>query len=103
MSEETPINSISSNNVQGVQPDGPPIIRRTFAGCAVFDVDSDTFYRCLKGTKTPQQRWKRFVDLQTPVGNAIRNYSYKTPGRNIIVHEPTTGQMTYIKRGYPRK
>lgn len=102
MSEQTPVNSIGSNTVQGVQPEGPPVVHSTFAGCKVFDVDSDTFYRCVRGAKSPQQRWKKFVDLDTPTGNAIRDYSYKTPGRHIIVHNPKTGEMSYIKRGMSR-
>jgi len=102
MSEETPVNSISTDSIQGVQPEGPPIVRGSFAGCPVFDVDSSTFYKCMRGAKTPHERWKRFVDLESPVGNAIRDYSYKTPGRSIIVHNPITGEMSYIKRGMKR-
>jgi hypothetical protein len=102
MSEETPINSLGAGNIQGVQPEGPPVVQGTFAGCKVFDVDTDTFHKCIRGAKTPQARWKRFVDLETPTGNAIRDYSYKTPGRHIIVHNPQTGEMSYIKRGQSR-
>lgn len=103
MSESgTPVNSLSTDAVQGVQPEGPPVIRGQFAGCAVFDVDKDTFNKCLRGAKSPSARWKRFVSLETPVGQAIRDYSYKTPGKHIIIHEPTTGQMSYIKRGSRR-
>lgn len=102
MSETTPVNSIGANTVQGVQPEGPPVVRGTFAGCPVFDVDSGTFYRCLRGTKTPQQRWKRFVDTDTTVGRAIRDFSYQNPGKSIIVHEPSTGQMSFVKRGYSK-
>ena len=42
MSEETPVNSLGANNIQGVQQDGSPVVQGTFAGCQVFDVDSDT-------------------------------------------------------------
>jgi hypothetical protein len=103
MSDQTPINSIGADNIQGIQPTGPTVVRGTFAGCAVFDVDQNTFHRCIRGAKTPHQRWKNFVDLETPVGNAIRDYSYNTPGRHIIVHNPSTGEMSYVKRGMPRR
>lgn len=102
MSDQTPVNSIGANTIQGIQPEGPPVVKGTFAGCTVFDVDPNTFYKCIRGAKSPHQRWKNFVDLDTPIGNAIRDYSYKTPGRHIIVHNPGTGEMSYIKRGMSR-
>ena len=62
LSEETPVTSVgtaaSTGSIQGVNPAGPPVVRGKFAGCDVFDVDNDTFYKCVRGAKRPQQRWK---------------------------------------------
>lgn len=104
INEETPIsvNSIGANNIQGINPEGPPIggsfpvVRRTFAGSTVFDVDCTTFNKCARGKK-PHERWKKFVDSDTELGKEIRDYSYKNPGKRIIVQDDRTGQMTYIK------
>ena len=100
---ETPVNSLGTDGIQGINPNCPPFVKGTpFAGCDVFSVDHDTFHKCVRGAKHPQARWRKIVNLDTPTGNAIRDYSYKNPGKSILVHDPRTGEMSYVKRGTRR-
>lgn len=79
-----------------------------FAGCRVFEVDSDTYAKCMQGKK-PYARWKKYVKLEDNttlecsdddcdcVGKQIRDYAYKNPKKGIIVKDSKTGMMAVLK------
>lgn len=102
---ETPVNNASDGNIAGLPPDDPPVHhrkkkssrRKKFAGCEVFEVDSDRYYKC-KRAKTRYERYAKLVG-NDEIGEEIRAYGRSNPGKSIIIQDKTTGVMTYLKLG----
>jgi hypothetical protein len=74
-----------------------PVIVRRFAGKAVFEVNNDTYHKCING-KRKHDRYSKYVgDDET--GQAIRSYGRTKKKNPIIVQNASTGVMTYLKHG----
>jgi hypothetical protein len=117
--EDAPVNAVgvAPGNVAGVSDNDPPvdnrkkkkpstIIRRktkvaeeaeTFAGCSVFDVDSDTFRNCRLG-RVKYSRWNKYLDDSTDVGASIKKYSQRNPNNSVILRDENTKVMMYLQR-----
>lgn len=67
-----------------------------FAGCRVFAVDPDTFYRCRLG-KRRHARYEEYVGNDS-TGAGIREYGRSRHGRKgIILVNNVTGAMLYLR------
>ena len=73
------------------------VLMNKFAGKDVFVVDSDMFHDCRMGKKK-YHRYEKYVGTQR-VGNAIREYGRKFPGRPIILQNGESGPMLYLRYG----
>ena len=102
--EEAPTNSAGSGQIAGFPPGDPPVFRRKktkrekFAGCEVFEVDSDTYNKCSRRANTMYERNSRFVGIED-LGQEIREYGRANPSKPIIIKNESTGVMTYLKHG----
>jgi len=100
--EDAPVNNIGSGNIKGAGPlpDLPPgkRKRKKFAGCEVFELNSDEYHSCLHGRKK-FERWSRKLDMSQMENQEIRSYAHKNPGKGIIVQDATTGIMSYLIHG----
>jgi hypothetical protein len=67
-----------------------------FAGSVIFDVDEDTFVKSRMG-RNRYERWARFVDLDSNIGQEVREYHNKYPSEPIILRN-NTGAMFYLKQ-----
>lgn len=67
-----------------------------FAGCKIFDVDTDTFMQARYG-KGKRERYKRFVGAGD-VGEEIREYGRKNPKENIVLRDRSNGSMIYLRK-----
>lgn len=102
--ENAPANSVGSapGNIAGVSDNDPPVkqkkvVRRKFAGTTVFEVDSETFNKCRNG-HMKYERWDKYLNRETSVGEEIHKYAKNYPSRDIIVQREGCGTMQYIKR-----
>lgn len=68
-----------------------------FAGCDVFEVDSDTYMSCRCG-KYPYQRWEKFFDLSNETNLGIKNYATKNNKKDIILKDSVSGGMIYLRK-----
>lgn len=68
-----------------------------FAGSPVFDVDSETYKKCMHG-KPAYARWRNFVDVEEDLESSIKSYAHKNPASSIVLRNKTTGAMVYLKR-----
>lgn len=93
---ETPSELLSEHGVGQEDKFNLPVA--TFAGCRVFEVDSDTFRKCRLG-KRRYARYEQYVG-SGDVGQAIREYGRTRHSRKgIILIDKITGAMLYLK--YP--
>ncbi|HIJ11372.1 TPA: hypothetical protein HA278_04920 [Candidatus Woesearchaeota archaeon] len=72
--------------------------RKKFAGCEVFELNSDEYHNCLHGRKK-FERWSRKLNMSQMENQEIRSYAHKNPGKGIIVQDATTGIMSYLIHG----
>ena len=102
--EEAPVNSIGAGNIAGTVEAGddppvrkrPKIIRRKkFAGCEVFEIDSDRYNTCRRA-KLRTERFSKFVG-HDDTAMAIREYAKTNPAKGIMIQDSATGAMTYLK------
>jgi len=92
-------NNVGGGEVAGIAPgEDPPVTkkRKKFAGCDVFEVDSDTYYKCVQGKKK-FEHWKRYFDRETGDGAEIYEFAYKYPRKPIIVQNKITQEMVYLR------
>lgn len=67
-----------------------------FAGCKVFAVDPETFYKCRLG-KRQYARYEQYVGNDS-VGENIRGYGRSRHGnKGIILVNNVTGAMVYLR------
>jgi len=104
---EMPVNNASDGAIAGFPPDDPPMFRRKkvskrkkFAGCEVFEVDSDRYHGCRR-IKGRYERYSRLAG-NDEIGEEIREYGRANPGKSIIIQDRITGAMTYLKIGSGR-
>ena len=102
--EEGPVNSIGGGHIAGTVEagDDPPvrrkpklIRRKKFAGCEVFEVDSDRYNSCRRA-KMRYERFSKFVG-HDDTAMAIREYAKSNPAKGIMIQDESTGTMTYLK------
>jgi len=100
--EDVPANNVGGGSIQGAGPlpDLPPgkRKRKKFAGCEVFELNSDDYHNCLHGRKK-FERWSRKLNMSQMENQEIRSYAHKNPGKGIIVQDATTGIMSYLIHG----
>ena len=98
--EDAPGNSAGAGNIAGigVGPQGEPGGRAKgkFAGHVVYHVDPDTFHKSRMG-KPKKARYKSLVG-EDDTGKDIRAYGRKNAGKGIIISDPRTGAMTFLRR-----
>jgi len=97
MAEDAPANA-TGPAVPGTGDTGEVFVKKKkFAGKTCFEVNGDTYHKCLQGKKQ-YKHWKSYVG-ECDTGKAIREYAYKNRDEPIIVQDERTGAMTYIKYG----
>ena len=94
------MNAVAGGNVAGLQGDPPVkkakmIRRKKFAGCEVFELDSDRYNNC-KRAKLRSERFAKFVG-DDEIALAIREYAKTNPSKGIMISDEVTGAMTYLK------
>ena len=89
-------NAIGSapGNIAGVSDNQPPK-QQKFAGCALFDVGSDAYSKCING-RNKYERWERKLNMEDASHSQIREYARRNPGKPIIVRDSKTGAMSYL-------
>lgn len=93
---ETPSALLTEHGVGHMDKTDFPVA--TFAGCRVFEVDSDTFKKCRLG-KRRYARYEQYVG-NDEIGQAIREYGRtRHSKKGIILVDNITGAMLYLK--YP--
>jgi hypothetical protein len=98
-SVDAAVNNVGGGEVAGIAPgEDPPVKkkRKKFAGCDVFEVDTDTYYSCVQGKKK-FEHWKRYFDRESGVGAEIYEFAYKYPRKAIIVQNKITQEMVYLR------
>lgn len=94
---ETSVGSVAGGMVG--DPPGPRKKKKKseiFAGATVFEVSSDVFCAC-KGEKGRYDRYVKHVGSDH-LGETIRQYGLKNPGKAIIIKDSTYGTMMYLRR-----
>ena len=95
-------------NIAGLPPDTVPgprkkkkkgcmVRRETFAGMDVFEVNQDIFFRC-KDAKGKYDRYLKHVG-DDEIGQAIREFGLKNPGKAIILKDDRYGNTTFLRYG----
>jgi hypothetical protein len=98
-----PANSVGAapGHVAGISDNDPPGKKKgphsKFAGCDVFQVDSDTFHKCMYG-RNKHSRWKKSVNVESELGQSIRSYSQRNPGRSILLQQGEDGPMLFLRK-----
>lgn len=72
-----------------------------FAGHKVFKVDNEAFDKSRLG-KTRYARYRTYVG-EDDVGQKVREYGRKNPGKGIILKNHRNGAMIFLKRKHPSK
>jgi hypothetical protein len=99
--EDAPTNMVGGGHIAGAVGDPPvrkrkpKVIRKRFAECEVFVVNSDTYHSCTR----PKLKGERFYDIigNNHVGTAIREYAKDNPGKGIMIEDENTGYMTWLR------
>jgi hypothetical protein len=73
------------------------IKEETFAGAAVFEVDSATFHAA-KFHKRKGKHWRKYLGEDDCLSE-IRDYATRNPGKPIIIKNKTTGEMCHARYG----
>ena len=93
-----PTNNASPVNIAGLGPN-PPVRKKpddSFAGHAVFNVNSDTYHH----TNYPRRKFQRWATMAPGMNEELQNireYAINNPKAGIIIRESSTGLMRYIK------
>lgn len=100
MSEGAPVTTTSTFPTTG-EPTIPPQRKKPdeyFAGCRVFDVNSDEYNKLMNGSKK-WDRWNKYFDTSNPndTCDSIRKYLYKNPAKTVVLRNMSTQDMVYFK------
>ncbi len=100
--EEVPVNNAGGNNIAGVDM---PFVRNMMmrqkdmlGNHKIFDVDSETFQKCLFG-KPKFARYKKYMSLNDfpNVAEEIKKYAKRNPKKKILLRDNKTGRMVFMK------
>lgn len=69
----------------------------SFAGCTVFEVDSNTFSK-IRTFKDRYHSFKTYIDEEESLA-AIREFAKKNPSKSIVVKDKQTGSFKFLKKG----
>ena len=97
--EDAAVNNVGGGEVAGIAPgEDPPVKKKRtkFAGCDVFEVSPDIYYKCVQGKKK-FEHWKRYFDRESGDGAEIYEFAYKYPRKAIIVQNKITQEMVYLR------
>lgn len=97
--EDTAVNNVGDGEIAGAAPGEEPPVRKKrkkFAGCDVFEVSPDVYYKCIQGKKK-FEHWRRYFDRESGVGSEIYEFAYKHPRKAIIVQNEVTREMVYLR------
>lgn len=104
LEEDVAANSVGGGHIAGlgVGSQGEPgmLRRKKFAGNEVFTINSESFNRCRMG-KYRYHRYESYVG-DDEVGQQIREYGIKNPGKAIVVEDEKTGAMMFLRYGKKR-
>ena len=67
----------------------------TFAGCPVFEMNSEEYNKSLRGRKK-HERWSRKMNMNDNNNQSIRAYAHRNPGKAVIIKDSATGTMSYL-------
>lgn len=102
--EEVPANNVGGGMIKGVAPgEDPPIrvkkkkIYELMGRYAVFEVSPEEFEKC-SCSKRKFERWDKFFESDSEIGNLIKNYSNKNPEMGIILKHSDNGETTMFRR-----
>jgi hypothetical protein len=99
--EDVVANAVGGGNIAGlgIGSQGEPgmLRRKKFAGNEVFTIDAEKFNKCRMG-KYRYHKYESYVG-NDEVGNQIREYGIKNPGKAIVVEDEKTGAMMFLRYG----
>ena len=99
MSEGAPVSNTSSFPTTS-EPTIPPAKKSPdiFAGCRVFDVNTDEYQKLLRGSKK-WDRWNKYFENsgENEKCHEIRKYLYRNPAKTLVLRNITTNDMVYFK------
>jgi len=99
--EDSPTNNVGGGEIAAAGPGDLPPGKTKKAknhGCEVFTVDSETFQKCVARRKSKNERWNKFLNLESEIGKSIRKFSLRNPNKGIIIQDETTGQQVFVRR-----
>lgn len=69
-----------------------------FAGCKVFDITGDEYYKLMK-REHKWDRWGKYFDTANPesVCHGVKQYLHRNPDRTVVLRNMTTQEMIYFK------
>lgn len=100
--EVVPLNNVGGGAIAGTDGSaGKPMSkirrRKKFAGVDVFEVNSDTFNKCLRGKKK-YDRWSKYLNTnEDSTDNEILQFARQYPNKPIIIQNDTCGTMMYLR------
>lgn len=63
----------------------------------VFMVSAEEFEK-LKDGKIRGERWNKYIDEDSDLGNEIKSYSLRNPTKPVVVKNEETGEMVFLRR-----
>jgi len=95
------MSQIPNTNTTGFPTTQEPTIQPRddyFAGCKIFDLNTDDYSRLLRGSN----KWDRWDNYFGDSKNSescknIRSYLYRNPDKTIVLRNMTTQDMVHFK------
>jgi hypothetical protein len=70
-------------------------VQEKFAGCAVFNLTSEEYNKCMRG-RMKYERWSKKMNMEDINNQDIRTYCHRNPGQPVVIKDSTTGIMAYL-------
>ncbi len=70
-------------------------VQEKFAGCAVFNLTSEEYNKCMRG-RMKYERWNKKMNMEDINNQDIRTYCHRNPGQPVVIKDGTTGIMAYL-------
>lgn len=93
--ESAPVNNVGDGNIAGMDANPPIKPDDTFAGCPVFDVAPETWYKARNGRKL-RERYANHLDV-FKLDKHVYEYCRRHTKENIVLRDRSTGMMTYYR------